>query len=153
MTRTIESPIIGIPITIIYATPKEFASYFKKYIDDIDEDAQGGPAGYNGMVSLRQSGLNGQFKIFVWLSDNGDKGIADYGTIIHESFHITCRIRECMYGLSDELELNPNNEEDWAYLLEEVSRKMFRVIESMQKQYDKKHGVKADVIQIKDKQG
>ena len=145
MTRTIESPIIGIPITIIYATPKEFTSYFKKYINDIDEDAQEKPAGYNGMVSLRQSSLNGQFKIFVWLSDDGNKEIADYGTIIHESFHIACRIRSCMYRLSDELELNPNNEEDWAYLLEEVSRKMFKVIESMQKQYDKKHGVKTNL--------
>lgn len=139
MTRTIYSPIIDIPITIIHATPKEFARYSKKYIEDIDEDAQEEPAGYNGMVLLRQSNLNGQFKIFVWLSDDGNKEIADYGTIIHESFHIACRIRSCMYGLSDELELNPNNEEDWAYLLEEVSRKMFKAIESMQKQYDKKH--------------
>lgn len=143
MIRTIESPIIGIPITIIHSTSKEFAKYFDKNIEPLDEEAGEGPAGYNGMVTLRQSDTEG-FKIFVWFCDSGDTVLVDAGTIVHESFHIACRIRECMYGLSDELEINPSNEEDWAYLFSEVSRKMFSAVNSMQKQYDKKHEVKAN---------
>lgn len=151
MTRTIESPIIGIPITIIYDTLRGFMRHYKEYVeDDIEE---GEPIGYDGMVSLRQSSKTSEFRIFVWFCDDGDSKIIHDSTIIHESFHIACRIRECMYGLPDELSINRNNEEDWAYLFSEVSRKMFNVVNSMQKQYDKKHEVKADVVQAKDKQG
>ena len=145
MIRTIESPIIGIPITIIHDTPKGFMKYYKKHVeDDIEEGKQGEPIGYDGMVTLKQNSKTSEFKIFVWFCDDGDSKIVHDSTIIHESFHIACRIRECMYGLSDELEINPNNEEDWAYLFSEVSRKMFDVINSMQKQYDKKYEVKAN---------
>lgn len=154
MTRTIESPIIGIPITIIYDTLKGFMRYYKKYIkDDIEEGKQGESIGYDGMVSLIQNSETGEFRIFVWFCDNGDSKIIHDSTIIHESFHIACKIRECMYGLPDELSIDRNNEEDWAYLFSEVSKKMFNVVNSMQKQYDKKHEVRADVIQANDKQG
>ena len=141
MIRTIEAPIIEIPITIIHDTQKGFNKYIKKYIDDEEGDCA---EGYNGLVSLRQHEVTGQFKIVVWFADNGRKEIVNYKTIIHESFHVACRIRSCMYGLADELEINPDNEEDWAYLFEETARKIFDVVDSMQKQYDKKHEVKAN---------
>lgn len=138
MVRTIKSPILGTPIVVIHQTPKQFIQYYKKNIDikaeiQIDDTV----AGYNGMVTLRQT-RNGQFKLFLWLCDEGENIVANHETVFHESFHIVCRIRECMYGMSDKLVINSSNEEDWAYLVSEVAKLLFDCVDSMQKELDKR---------------